>query len=89
MKLCESKLVWDGEIFNFTNKGYTSRFEFAETILHFLGSECKVIKSEDFVNNKVERPLNSKLSLKKIRSKFDITPRDWKDALSECLNEIL
>jgi len=89
MKLCESKLVWDGEIFNFTNKGHTSRFAFAKTILDFIGSDCKVVISEDYVNNEVGRPLNSKLSLKKIKSKFDITPRDWKDALSECLNEII
>ena len=89
MKLCESKLEWDGEIFNFTNKGHTSRFTFAKTILDFLGSDCKVIASDDYVNNEVKRPLNSKLSLKKIKSRFDLTPRNWKDALSECLNEIL
>ena len=89
MKLCESKLVWDGEIFNFTNKGHTSRFTFAKTILDLIGSDCKVVTSEDYVNYEVGRPLNSKLSLKKIKSKFDINPRDWKYALSECLNEIL
>ena len=89
MKLCESKLEWDAEIFNFTNKGYTSRFTFAKTILDFIGSDCKVVASDDYVNNEVKRPLNSKLSLKKIKSRFDLTPRNWKDALSECLNEIL
>ena len=61
MKLCESKLVWDGEIFNFTNKGHTSRFTFAKTILDLIGSDCKVVISEDYVNYEVGRPLNSKL----------------------------
>lgn len=89
MTLCQKNLFWKSEIFNYSNSGSATRFEFAQKIKNILNFNCKVINSEDDLNLIIKRPSNSRLSLIKIKSKFNITPRNWESALSECLKKIL
>jgi dTDP-4-dehydrorhamnose reductase len=89
MTLCEKNLFWKSEIFNYSNTGFVTRFDFAQKIKNILNFNCKIINSENETNLIVLRPSNSRLSLIKIKSKFNITPRNWKNALDECIKKIL
>nr|MBT6354702.1 sugar nucleotide-binding protein [Pelagibacteraceae bacterium] len=46
------------------------------------------MNSERKTNKDVLRPFNSRLSLNKIKSRFDIVPRDWEEALDICIKKI-
>lgn len=89
MMVCEENNSWNGEIFNFSNSGYTSRYEFAKKIIDILKINCKIIKKQDTDSPGVMRPLNSRLSLTKIKAKFNLTPRNWEDALKDCIKKII
>ena len=88
MTLCEKNLHWKSEIFNYSNSGFTSRFKMAKKIQNILNFSCKILNSERETNTDVLRPFNSRLSLNKIKSKFDIVPRDWEEALDICIKKI-
>ena len=88
MILCEENINWNGEIFNFSNSGYATRYELAKKIVDILKIDCQIIKSHDINSPKALRPQNSRLSLSKIKTKFNITPRFWEEALHECVIKI-
>jgi len=88
MVLCEENINWNGEIFNFSNSGYASRYKLAKKIIDILKIDCQIIKSHDINSPKALRPQNSRLSLSKIKTKFSITPRLWEEALYECVKRI-
>ncbi len=88
MTLCEKNSYWKSEIFNYSNSGFTSRFKMAKKIQNILNFSCKILNSERETNTDVLRPFNSRLSLNKIKSRFDIVPRDWEDALEICIKKI-
>jgi len=88
MTLCEKNLHWKSEIFNYSNSGFTSRFKMAKKIQNILNFSCKILNSERETNTDVLRPFNSRLSLNKIKSRFDIVPRDWEEALDLCIKKI-
>ena len=88
MTLCEKNSLWKSEIFNYSNSGFTSRFKMAKKIKNILNFSCKILNSECETNTDVLRPFNSRLSLNKIKSKFDIVPRDWEEALDICIKKI-
>ena len=72
-------------VYHLTNSGFTTWAEFAKTILpqvQILG-----IPTSDYPTP-AKRPLNSRLSLEKLRQAFDVRPRTWQAALSECLSKI-
>jgi dTDP-4-dehydrorhamnose reductase len=60
----------------------------AKKIKNILNFSCKILNSECKTNTDVLRPFNSRLSLNKIKSKFDIVPRDWEEALDICIKKI-
>ena len=86
--LCDQNLSWDGEIYNFSNSGYTSRYNFAKEIVKKLSIDCNITPKKIKSDLDVLRPLNSRLSLDKIKSKFDYTPIDWLNSLDICINRI-
>ena len=88
MTLCEKNSHWKSEIFNYSNSGFTSRFKMAKKIKNILNFSCKILNSEPKTNTEVLRPFNSRLSLNKIKSRFDIVPRDWEEALDICIKKI-
>lgn len=88
MTLCEKNSYWKSEIFNYSNSGFTSRFKMAKKIQNILNFSCKILNSERETNTDVLRPFNSRLSLNKIKSRFDIVPRDWEEALEICIKKI-
>nr|MBT6353334.1 SDR family oxidoreductase [Pelagibacteraceae bacterium] len=88
MTLCEKNSHWKSEIFNYSNSGFTSRFKMAKKIKNILNFSCKILNSERKTNTDVLRPFNSRLSLNKIKSRFDIVPRDWEEALDICIKKL-
>ena len=76
-------------IYNYTNQGSCSWYEFAQEIVNISGINCEVkpIKSDKFPT-KAKRPKYSVLDTTKIRSSFGIGIPNWKDSLKECLSNL-
>lgn len=78
-------------IYNFTNEGVCSWYDFAKEI-HRLGNiegcEIKPIRSEEYPT-KAERPKYSVLDNTKIKKDYGIHIRWWKDALAECVKKLI
>lgn len=80
-------------IYHLSNKGETSRFEFARAILAGSasrgGPSAKVspIATKDY-RTKAERPAYSKLISHKLEEQYQITIPHWRDSLENCLDDI-
>lgn len=75
-------------IYNYSNEGVASWFEFAKTIFEFSNINCTVNPiTTDQYPTKAERPQYSVLNKTKIKSEFGISIPDWKDSLLKCLKE--
>lgn len=76
-------------VYHATNEGICSWAEFAQEIMDYAGLNCKInpILSKDYPAKAV-RPLNSRLSKKRIKSNgFELLP-NWKDATHRFIDEI-
>lgn len=78
-------------LYNFTNEGTASWYDFAVAVKNLLvpDSNCEIIActTEDFPT-RAERPKYSVLSKQKIKDKFGIKIRHWQDSLAVCANKI-
>ncbi len=85
VKIVASKTFSYG-VFNYSNLGFTSWYNFASEIVGKLDSKCKVkpISSSQYPT-KAPRPLNSKMSKNKISSAYGISIPKWKNSLALCL----
>ncbi|MEL6273602.1 MAG: dTDP-4-dehydrorhamnose reductase [Bacteroidota bacterium] len=75
-------------IYNFSNSGACSWYDFAKAVHELARIECKVypINTEDYPTP-AQRPKYSLLDKSKI-SKIIGPPRHWREALEECLNKL-
>ena len=79
-------------IYNATNQGYTTWYEFTKEILKEQGIKCKVnpVTTEEYINmmkiTQAKRPFNSQLSKNKLL-KLGIQIPEWKDGLKRYLKE--
>ena len=79
-------------IYNATNQGYTTWYEFTKEILKEQGIECKVnpVTTEEYIEmmkiTQAKRPFNSQLSKNKLL-KLGIQIPEWKDGLKRYLKE--
>ena len=85
--LCEALKPWG--IYNFSNEGAITWYEFAEEILLLKGIETPVhpITTAQFPTPAM-RPAYSAMSKEKIIKTFGIRPQPWKHSLEECLKLI-
>ncbi len=76
------------EIYNFSNEGVASWYDFAKKIMELKGIDCKInpIYSKDYPQ-KAKRPHFSVLNKTKIKNKFNIKINHWEESLKECLNQ--
>ena len=76
---------WYG-IFNFANEGEASWFDFASGIVERGSSGCTVkpVPTSAFLRPAL-RPSYSIFNLNKIKSTYQLSIRDWKTALNECM----
>jgi dTDP-4-dehydrorhamnose reductase len=73
------------QIFNYSNEGVASWYDFAKAIVDLSGIKCKInpIRTTDYPQAAV-RPFYSVLDKSKIKAKFSIEIPHWSDSLKEC-----
>ena len=76
-------------LYNFSNEGVTSWYDFAKEICELSGNRCDIqpCHSDEFPS-KVKRPSYSVLDKTKIKKELNITIPYWKDSLKICVNRI-
>jgi dTDP-4-dehydrorhamnose reductase len=86
--LPQLQLIRGTEIYNYSNEGFTTWYEFAKTILEMRGIQCTVnpVLTKDYPT-RAARPAYSVLSKEKIKERFGIAIPDWKESLKECLKK--
>ncbi|MCP4392982.1 MAG: dTDP-4-dehydrorhamnose reductase [Alphaproteobacteria bacterium] len=77
------------EIYNFSNEGIASWYDFALEIIDQKNINCDVspIETKDYPTP-AKRPHYSVLNKAKIKNRFSISIRHWKEALKECLTNL-
>ncbi|MDE6270756.1 MAG: dTDP-4-dehydrorhamnose reductase [Muribaculaceae bacterium] len=80
---------WIGGIYNFSNEGVCSWYDFAFAIMTAAGKSCRVepIPSSEYPAV-VTRPFYSVLDKTKIKATFGITIPHWFDGLKRCLARV-
>ena len=79
-------------VYNATNEGFTTWYDFAKEILAEQGISCKVnpVTTEEYIEmmkvTQAKRPYNSQMSKEKLK-KYGINVPDWKDGLKRYLAE--
>lgn len=76
-----------GGIYHFSNEGIISWFDFAVAIKEEAALQCE-IKPTDTAGypTPAKRPAYSGMNKEKIKSAFDITLKDWKNSLQQCIH---
>jgi dTDP-4-dehydrorhamnose reductase len=77
------------EIFNFSNEGVTSWYDFAKEIVALSGIKCNIvpIETKEYPTPAM-RPHYCVLNKSKIKKQFGITIPYWKDSLKDCIKKI-
>ena len=77
------------EIYNYSNEGVLSWYDFAKEIMHMTKSTCQVnpIETKEYPTP-AKRPHYSLLNKSKIKNEFNITIPYWKDSLDKCLQKM-
>jgi dTDP-4-dehydrorhamnose reductase len=80
---------WQGGVFNYSNEGVCSWYDFALAIFELSHVSCSVqpIESKDYPTP-ARRPFYSVLNKTKFKSVFQMTIPHWRDALQRCLREL-
>lgn len=73
-------------IYNYSNEGVCSWYDFAVAIKEMTGSSCKIspVLSEEFPLP-AQRPFYSVLNKKKIKETYDLEIPHWRESLSKCI----
>jgi dTDP-4-dehydrorhamnose reductase len=77
------------EIYNYSNEGVLSWYDFALSIMRMAKIDCKINPIETYqYPTPATRPHFSLLNKAKIKNKFNIEIPFWKDSLDECLRKM-
>lgn len=88
MKIVKSEKIVPG-IFNYSNYGKISWFDFAEKIKELSKSNVKLNPLETWqYSTPARRPKNSTLDLEKIQKTYKIQSKDWEESLVSCIETI-
>lgn len=78
------------KIYNYSNEGVLSWYDFAKEIMKMAKIDCKIVPIETFqYPTPAKRPYYSLLNKAKIKDKFNVEIPYWKDSLQDCLKRIL
>lgn len=89
-KIIEERLFdANNGIYNYSNEGVISWYDFAKEICELSGNSCDIqpCHSDEFPS-KVKRPSYSVLDKKKIKKIFNITIPYWKESLKHCIESL-
>lgn len=80
---------WQPGIYNYSNEGIISWFDFANEIKRLIGSSCMVnpLTTEQFPTP-AKRPKYSVLDKTKIQQTFSVQLKDWKESLKICIDKL-
>jgi dTDP-4-dehydrorhamnose reductase len=80
---------WIPGIYNFSNEGVISWFNFANEIKRLINSPCIVnpLTTEQFPTP-AKRPKYSVLDKTKIQKTFSVQLKDWRESLKECVDKL-
>ena len=77
------------EIYNYSNEGVLSWYDFAKEIMKMAKIDCKINPIETYqYPTPAKRPHFSLLNKSKIKQKFNIEIPYWKDGLEDCLKRL-
>jgi dTDP-4-dehydrorhamnose reductase len=77
------------EIYNYSNEGVLSWYDFAKEIMKMVKLDCKINPIETFqYPTPAKRPHFSLLNKSKIKDKFNVEIPYWKDGLDDCLRRL-
>jgi len=77
------------EIYNYSNEGVLSWYDFAKEIMKMAKLNCKINPIETYqYPTPAKRPHYSLLNKSKIKNEFDIEIPYWKDGLDDCLKRL-
>jgi len=88
MKIINEK-KWVAGIYNYSNEGIISWFDFAVAIKEITGLNCKInpIPTTQYPTP-AKRPAYSLLDKTKIKETFNIIPPNWKKSLAVCVSHL-
>jgi len=77
------------EIYNFSNEGVASWYDFAAAIVELSGIDCILnpIEAKDYPSPAI-RPFYSVLNKQKIKEKYNLQIPYWRDSLKQCLKRL-
>ena len=79
-----------GEIFNYSNEGVCTWYDFSCEIMRLAGLPCKVIPvTSSEYPQKAVRPAYSYLDKSKIAAELELDVPQWQDSLQKCLGRII
>ncbi len=80
---------WSPGVYNYSNEGVISWFDFAVVIRDLTGSNCKInaIPTTSYPTP-AKRPVYSVLDKSKITGAYGMILKDWKESLRRCLNRL-
>ena len=86
LKTVNSQLSIVNSIYNYSNEGVTSWYDFAKEICELSGNVCDIqpCHSDEFPS-KVKRPSYSVLDKTKIKKDLNISIPYWRDSLKKCI----
>ena len=84
-----SSAKWIPGIYNFSNDGVTSWYDFAVSIKQLVNSHCKInaISTAQYPTS-AKRPAYSVLDKRKIQEIFGIELKDWRKSLQTCISRL-
>ena len=79
----------NGNLYNYSNEGVSSWYDFAISVMELAGKKCKVspIQTSEYPTA-AKRPHFSLLNKSKIKKDFKIEIPHWRDSLKDCINKI-
>lgn len=76
-------------IYNYSNEGVCSWYDFARAIVSMSGNKCEVRPCHSSeLPSKVKRPAYSVLDKTKIKETFGVSVPYWTDSLTECIDKL-
>lgn len=89
LKTANCQLSTVNSIYNYSNEGVISWYDFAKEICELSGNTCDIqpCHSNEFPS-KVKRPSYSVLDKTKIKNELNITIPHWKESLKNCIKNL-
>ena len=84
-----NQTAFNAGIYNYSNEGVCSWFDFATVIIEEAGLNCRVlpILSKDYPSE-AKRPAYSVMNKTKIKDNYNLTIPDWRASLKKCIRKI-